>query len=132
MRRLTGNEDLGSEFATEWPLNDIDPKTRAVLTYATKLTDTPILVDDADLATLKASGWDEREVWQATAQISFLNFTGRMVVASGLAPDEVPTHARLHEARPDKQGAVELRRAKGRRRTCQTLDPVDQSMCVGA
>ena len=110
MRRLTQNEHLSAEFATEWPLYDLDAKTRALLSYATKLTDNPALIDDADIAALKAAGWDDRGIWQATAQISFFNFTGRMEAASGLPPDEVPAQSRLQEARPDKHGFVGLSR----------------------
>jgi len=110
VRRLTKSEHLGSEFATEWPLYDLDVKTRALLSYATKLTDNPALIDDEDIAALKAAGWDDRGIWQATAQISFFNFTGRMEAASGLPPDEVPALSRLQEARPDKHGFVGLSR----------------------
>ncbi len=110
VRRLTKSEHLGSEFATEWPLYDLDAKTRELLSYATKLTDNPASVEDADISALKAAGWDDLGIWQATAQISFFNFTGRMEAASGLPPDKVPAQSRLQEARPDKYGFVELRR----------------------
>jgi len=49
VRRLTGNQHLGFEFATEWPLYDLEDKTRALLAYASKLTDTPAMVEDADI-----------------------------------------------------------------------------------
>ncbi len=93
------------EFATEWPLYDLYDKTRALLAYATKLTDTPGMVDDADIEALRAAGWDEGGIWQATALVSFFNFSGRLEAAAGLPPDEVPATARIKEAAPDERGA---------------------------
>lgn len=44
-------------------------------------------MEDVDLDALRAAGWDERGVYQATALISFFNFSGRMEAASGLPMD---------------------------------------------
>lgn len=52
-----------------------------------------------DIAALEAAGWNEREIWEMTALISFFNFTGRLEAASGLPPDEVPAGAAFAEAR---------------------------------
>ena len=114
VRRLTGNQHLGFEFATEWPLYDLDEKTRVLLAYATKLTDTPGMVEDADIEALRAAGWDERGIWQATALVSFFNFSGRLEAAAGLPPDEVPSNARLKEATPDGRSPLTLTRNGGR------------------
>jgi alkylhydroperoxidase family enzyme len=87
LRRLTGLEHLDHEFATTWPTYDLDPKTRTLLGYTKKLTETPGTVDDADLNALREAGWNERGIYQATALISFFNFSGRIEAASGLPMD---------------------------------------------
>jgi len=87
LRRLTGLEHLDHEFATTWPTYDLDPKTRALLGYAKKLTETPAAMEDADFEALRGAGWDERAIYQATALISFFNFSGRLEAASGLPMD---------------------------------------------
>jgi alkylhydroperoxidase family enzyme len=87
LRRLTGLEHLDHEFATTWPLYDLDAKTRALLGYTKKLTETPGVMEDSDFDALRDAGWDERGIYQATALISFLNFSGRMEAASGLPMD---------------------------------------------
>lgn len=110
VRRLTANEHLSFEFATEWPTYDLDEKTRALLTYAVKLTDTPSLIDDSDVQAMRLAGWDERGIWEATALISFFNFSGRMEAASGLPPDQVPANSRLKEADTGGQGISALQR----------------------
>jgi alkylhydroperoxidase family enzyme len=87
LRRLTGLEHLDHEFATTWPTYDLDAKTHALLTYAKRLTETPGFVEDAHFDALRQAGWDGRGIYQATALISFLNFSGRLEAASGLPMD---------------------------------------------
>ena len=41
MRRLTGDEHLDPAFAATWPTYELDTKTRTLLAYAAKLTDSP-------------------------------------------------------------------------------------------
>ena len=90
MRRLTKDEHLGPEFATTWPQYDLDPKTWALLSYAKKLTQEPSMMENSDIEDLRAAGWDERGIYEATALVSLYNFSGRMEAASGLPMDEIP------------------------------------------
>ena len=101
VRRLTGDEHLGVEFATDWPEYDLAPDTRAMLKYASKLTEMPGMISGEDTKALEESGWDERAIWEITALASFFNFSGRMEAASGLPPDEIPADANFAEARGD-------------------------------
>ncbi len=99
MRRLTGNEHFSEEFATRWPEYDLDPKTRALLAYAKKLTEKPHLMEDDDIDALRQAGLDDAAVYEATALISLYNFSGRMEAASGLPVDRIPEHVELAEAK---------------------------------
>lgn len=103
MRRLTGDEHLDAEFATTWPTYDLDGKTRALLTYARKLTQEPEMIEDEDIQNLRETGWDEGGIYEATALISLFSFSGRMEAASGLPMDEVPEGVRMPEATPEKR-----------------------------
>ena len=102
MRRLTDDEHLGAEFATIWPQYDLDEKTRALLSYAKKLTEEPGMAEDEDIEALRGAGWDERGIYEATALISLFNFTGRMEAASGLPMDHIPEGVRFPEGTPDE------------------------------
>ena len=102
MRRLTKDEHLNAEFATTWPQYDLDRKTHALLAYAKKLTQEPNMVEDSDIEDLRVAGWDERGIYEATALISFFNFSGRLEAASGLPMDQMPEGARFPEATPGK------------------------------
>ena len=99
MRRLTGDQHLSADFATTWPEYDLEAQTRTLLAYASKLTEHPALMEDADFEALRTAGWDERAIYEATALIAFFNFTGRLEAASGLPLDEIPATARMAEAR---------------------------------
>jgi alkylhydroperoxidase family enzyme len=65
------------------------------LSYAKKLTEAPSMLEDADVDALRAVGWDERAIYEATALISLFNYSGRLEAASGLPLDQVPAEARL-------------------------------------
>ena len=101
MRRLTGDEQLSAEFATTWRSYELDERTRTLLGYAEKLTKTPGGIEDRDVDALREVGWSEDAIYEATALISFFNFSGRLEAASGLPPDEVPTGSNLPEGRPE-------------------------------
>ena len=110
MRRLTADEHLTHEFATTWPTYDLDPKTRVLLAYAQKLTQTPSQMEDADIAALRAVGWDEQAIYEATALIALFNMSGRLEAAAGLPMDEIPATASFKEAMPDRRRAAQAMR----------------------
>ncbi|MGI9538368.1 MAG: hypothetical protein ACR2PB_14955 [Desulfocapsaceae bacterium] len=99
VRRLSGDEHLNHEFATEWPTYQLEPKTQALLGYASKLTETPNLVGKDDIDQLAQAGWDENAIWEITALISFFNYSGRLEAASGLPQDRIPEKAKFAEAK---------------------------------
>jgi alkylhydroperoxidase family enzyme len=70
-----------------------------LLRYASKLTETPSLVSEDDIGSLRNVGWNERAIWEITALTSFFNFSGRLEAASGLPPDQIPEGAKFAEAR---------------------------------
>ena len=102
MRRLTKDEHLTAEFATTWPQYDLDPKTNALLAYAKKLTQEPSMVEDSDIEDLRAAGWEQQGIYEATALTSFFNCSGRLEAASGLPMDRIPEGAQFPEATPGK------------------------------
>jgi hypothetical protein len=100
---LIGDEHLSPDFAATWPTYELNAKTRALLTYATRLTESPSMLGDSDIEALRLVGWDDAAIYQATALIGFFNFTGRMEAASGLPLDQVPAGVQLPESKPDRR-----------------------------
>ena len=60
-------------------------------------------MEDADVEALRAAGWNDRAIYEATALISYFNFTGRMEAASGLPQDQIPLESRFREGRVDRR-----------------------------
>lgn len=102
MRRLTGDEHLTSDFATTWRTYELDEKTRALLTYVSKLTESPAMLDTSDFDALRSTGWNEHGIYEATALTGFFNFSGRLEAASGLLPDTIADDAKPAEVRTRK------------------------------
>jgi alkylhydroperoxidase family enzyme len=99
VRRLTGDERLTSEFATTWRSYELDDRTAALLSYVSKLTESPALLDDEDFDALREAGWTDDGIYEATALAGLFNFTGRLEAAAGLPPDTIATRARPPEVR---------------------------------
>lgn len=59
-----------------------------MLAYAEKLTRTPAAMTDADTETLRAAGFSDAQVWEATFTTSIFAMFNRMADAFGLEPPE--------------------------------------------
>src|SRR5829696_899408 len=97
VRRLTKDEHLTAEFATTWPQYDLDRRTRALLSYAKKLTQEPSMMEDSAVEGLRSAGGDEQGIYDATALIAYFNCTGGIEAAPGLPMDQIPQGARSLE-----------------------------------
>jgi alkylhydroperoxidase family enzyme len=91
---LLEDDHVTPEFATLWPTYDLDGKTRALLAYAQKLTEAPLLLEESDFAALRTADWSEQAIYEATALTASFNMTGRLEAVSGLPLDQIPTTAR--------------------------------------
>jgi hypothetical protein len=60
------------------------------------------MVEDSDIEELRSAGWAEQGIYEATALISYFNFTGRMEAASGLPMDQIPQGAQFPEGTQGK------------------------------
>ena len=67
---------------------DIDERLRPILRFATKLTDTPAAVGQADIDALTAAGWSEQAVEDAVNVIALFNYVNRLVDALGIKGNE--------------------------------------------
>ena len=71
---------------------------RALCAYAEKLTRTPAALADEDIARLRAAGFDDRGIHDATQVISYFNYINRLADALDVAPE---TFIRPWEKSPD-------------------------------
>lgn len=65
----------------------IDEKTRGLLVYAEKLTRTPSRASRQDLDRLRALGWDDRALLDATQVAAYFNYINRVALGLGIDPE---------------------------------------------
>ena len=88
LRAEVEDDELVEAIGTDYRRADVDPKTRAVLDYAAKLTAEPSSVTQADIANLRALGWADRAIHDAAQAVAYFNYINR--IADGLGVDLEP------------------------------------------
>ena len=87
VRRLSGDPLLGDTVAVNYRAADLEPRHRAMLDFAWKLTQSPATVGEEDRQALRAAGFSDREIWDVAAVASFYNMTNRMASAVDMRPN---------------------------------------------
>jgi uncharacterized peroxidase-related enzyme len=93
VRRLSGDPQLGEMIALNYRVAKLDPRQRALLDFAWKLTTTPYLVDEADRVALRAIGLTEEDIFDLAETVAFFNLSNRMASATDMMPN--PEYHRL-------------------------------------
>ena len=87
MRRLTEDPVLSERIAQDYRRAGLDPKTRAMLDYAIKITRTPVECDEADIEKLRFLGFSLDDIYDITTTASVYNYNNRVAEAAGHLPD---------------------------------------------
>ncbi|MGA9868637.1 MAG: peroxidase-related enzyme [Acetobacteraceae bacterium] len=87
VRQLSGDAELGEMMALNYRVAELDPRQRAMLDFAWKMTTTPWLIDDADRAALRAAGLAEEDVFDLGETVAFFNLSNRMASATDMMPN---------------------------------------------
>ena len=66
----------------------LDPKERAMLDFACKLTETPAKIIEEDRQDLRDAGWSDREIWDIANVAGFFNMTNRVASATDMHPND--------------------------------------------
>lgn len=82
VRQLSGDPVLGEMMVMNYKVADLDPRQRAMLDFAAKLTKSSADVEEADRDVLRAQGFTDRDIWDIASVAGFFNMTNR--VASGV------------------------------------------------
>ncbi len=83
---MQGGSDELLDAVSEGKLDSpaVGPKNKALLRYVEKLTLRPAQLQDADTNEVRAAGWSDEEIWEATFITSLFAFFNRMADAYGL------------------------------------------------
>ena len=87
VRQLSGDPVLGELMAMNYRAARLEPRHRAMLDFAVKLTDAPYAIEEADRARLREAGFSDRDIWDIGATASFFNMSNRMASAVDMRPN---------------------------------------------
>ena len=82
VRALSGDPKLGEMLVMNHRVAELDPKQRAMVDFAEKLTARPSEIVETDREGLRDVGWTDRDIWDIANVAGFFNMTNR--VASGV------------------------------------------------
>jgi uncharacterized peroxidase-related enzyme len=87
VRRLSGDSELGEMMAFNYRVARLEPRQRAMLDFASKLTTTPHMVEDADRDQLRAVGFSNDDIFDLAETVAFFNLSNRMASATDMMPN---------------------------------------------
>ncbi len=87
VRLRTKDPLLADYLATNYREADLEPRQRAMLDYAVKLSVRPMEVEDADRAVLADHGFSADDVWDISAVVALFALSNRMAHAGRIHPN---------------------------------------------
>ncbi|MCW5693636.1 MAG: peroxidase-related enzyme [Pseudolabrys sp.] len=89
VRQYSGNPLLGEQIVMNYRAARLDPRQRAMLDFAVKLTVTPAEVEEKDREALRTAGFSDRDIWDIAAITGFFNMSNRVATATDMRPNAV-------------------------------------------
>ncbi|MBX3549492.1 MAG: peroxidase-related enzyme [Xanthobacteraceae bacterium] len=87
LRKLTGDPLLAETMVANYRAAELNARTRAMLDFSWRLTETPWEVGEEDRAALRKAGFSERDIWDISAVAAFFNMSNRLATATGNEPN---------------------------------------------
>ncbi len=88
MRQLSGDPVLGELMVMNYRAAKLEPRQKAMLDFAVKLTESPAKIEESDRRALREAGFSEHDIWDIAAVASFFNMSNRMAAAVDMHPNE--------------------------------------------
>ncbi len=79
---------IADQLATNYRKASLSTRQRAMLEFALKLSTNGAAIEDADLAQLRAHGFDDEAIWDIGAITAFFSMSNRLVHLSGSPPND--------------------------------------------
>jgi uncharacterized peroxidase-related enzyme len=87
VRQLSGDPSLGEMLAMNYRAAELEPRRRAMLDFAVKLTQQPHEIEEPDRQALRDAGFSDRDIWDIAAVAAFFNMSNRMASATDMRPN---------------------------------------------
>lgn len=78
---------VADQVAVNYRKADITPRQRAMLDFATKVSQRSHEIEDRDFELLHAHGFDDEDIWDIAAITAFFGLSNRMASFSGMQPN---------------------------------------------
>ena len=88
LRKLTGDPVFVEQLRTNYKYAELEPRDRAMLDFAVKLTEASSSCTEADVEALRAVGWADEDIMDITQVAAMFNFTNRLASGLGWVPNE--------------------------------------------
>lgn len=88
VRALSGDPKLGEMLVMNYRVADLDPRQRAMLDFAVKVTEESAKIEEPDRQALRDVGFSDRDIWDIAAVAGFFNMSNRMASAVDMRPNE--------------------------------------------
>jgi uncharacterized peroxidase-related enzyme len=87
LRKLTKDPDFVDRLATGYKYAELEPRNRAMLDFAVKLTEASDRCTDEDIEALRDAGWNDEEIMDIAQVAAMFNFTNRLASGLGWVPN---------------------------------------------
>jgi uncharacterized peroxidase-related enzyme len=87
VRMLSGDPELGEMMVMNYRVAPLEPRHRAMLDFAWKLTTAPQEVVEADRARLREHGFSEEDIFDICDVAGFFNMSNRVAIGTDMMPN---------------------------------------------
>ena len=88
LRKLTGDPVLVEQLRTNYKYAELEPRERAMLDFAVKLTEQSSSCSEDDVEALREAGWSDEDIMDIAEVAAMFNFTNRLASGLGWVPND--------------------------------------------
>ena len=111
VRQRSNDPELGELIAQNYRAARLEPRQKAMLDFAVKLTEHPDRIEEEDREALRRVGFSDRDIWDIAAITGFYNMSNRIASATDMRPNKEYHYAVRH---PVHRGSRNSNRPKKR------------------
>jgi uncharacterized peroxidase-related enzyme len=87
LRLLTKDPALADQVAADYHSAPLEPRQRAMLDWAVKVTSASGSCTESDVESLREAGWSDEDIMDMTETAAMFNFTNRLANSLGWTPN---------------------------------------------
>ncbi len=88
LRKLTEDPVLVEQLRTNYKYAELEPRERAMLDFAVKLTEQSDRSSEDDVEVLRKAGWSDEDIMDIAEVAGMFNFTNRLASGLGWLPND--------------------------------------------